>query len=345
MSYEKQTFVDWELDENGNVVKEGTNLSAEHLIHIEEGIVANEKELENKQPKGNYLTEHQKIKTINGESIVGDGDIHINTGGMSAEQIVALNNLFKKCAFTEDIVAEYAAFRAVFGIPGDPDVPVDPDEPEEPDDPEKILSSISATYSGAEIIVGTKVSDLVGIIVTAHYSDGTSDVVTGFVLSGETTEIAEGSNTITVKYGGKTTTVVITGVSSGASANIVQSLASGKNHLKTNSDATIFAWEYDTSGTMYKAYSYALTAGITYRITGHGKSGSYPYPPFVVVKSSAWDGTFTNEKSTLFKVEDVIHVEPAGASTGTVTADYTATEDCMLYVLDSVNNPVAWVMY
>lgn len=81
MSYEKQTFIDWELDESGNVVKEGTTLSAEHLRHIEEGVAANEKALENKQPKGNYLTEHQKIKTINGQSIVGTGDVNIEYGG------------------------------------------------------------------------------------------------------------------------------------------------------------------------------------------------------------------------------------------------------------------------
>ena len=78
MSYERQNFVDWELDDNGKVTKEGTTISATHLQHIEDGIVANEKELENKQPKGNYLAEHQKLKTINGQSLVGDGNIEIS---------------------------------------------------------------------------------------------------------------------------------------------------------------------------------------------------------------------------------------------------------------------------
>lgn len=35
------------------------------------------KELENKQPAGNYLTEHQKLKTINGQSLVGEGNINV----------------------------------------------------------------------------------------------------------------------------------------------------------------------------------------------------------------------------------------------------------------------------
>lgn len=38
-------------------------------------------ELENKQPKGDYLTQHQKLKTINGQSLVGEGDIVISGGG------------------------------------------------------------------------------------------------------------------------------------------------------------------------------------------------------------------------------------------------------------------------
>lgn len=82
----------------------------------------------------------------------------------------------------------------------------------EPDQPEKTLVSISATYSGGEVAVGTALSALTGVVVTAHYSDGSTVVVTGYTLSGE---IAEGSNTITVSYGGKTATVTVVGVASG----------------------------------------------------------------------------------------------------------------------------------
>lgn len=77
MAYSKQNFVKDQV------------LEAEHLNHIEEGIVANETELANKQPKGNYLTEHQKIKTINGQSLVGEGNISVSTGGSAAPSVVA----------------------------------------------------------------------------------------------------------------------------------------------------------------------------------------------------------------------------------------------------------------
>lgn len=74
---------------------------------------------------------------------------------------------------------------------------------------EKTLSSISATYTGGEVTTGTALSDLTGITVTATYSDGTTKIVTGYTLSGE---ILEGENTITVSYGGKTTTFTVTGI-------------------------------------------------------------------------------------------------------------------------------------
>lgn len=65
MAYKKQNFVKDQV------------LEAEHLNHIEAGIEANEKALAEKQPKGNYLTEHQQLKTINGQSIVGVGNLEI----------------------------------------------------------------------------------------------------------------------------------------------------------------------------------------------------------------------------------------------------------------------------
>lgn len=39
----------------------------------------------NYQPKGDYLTEHQKLKTINGQSLIGEGNITIEGGGTSVQ--------------------------------------------------------------------------------------------------------------------------------------------------------------------------------------------------------------------------------------------------------------------
>ena len=40
MAYERQTFVDQVVDENGDVVVAGTTLKEAHLDHIEDGILA-----------------------------------------------------------------------------------------------------------------------------------------------------------------------------------------------------------------------------------------------------------------------------------------------------------------
>ena len=125
-------------------------------------------------------------------------------GGLTTAQIDALDGMFQVCAYdgNADYDAAYEAFRAAFGLS-------DSGDEEEPDTPEKTLTSISAVYSGGDVAVGTAVTDLTGIVVTAHYSDGSTGTVTGYTLSGT---ISEGSNTITVSYGGKTTTFAVTGV-------------------------------------------------------------------------------------------------------------------------------------
>lgn len=86
----------------------------------------------------------------------------------------------------------------------EPDVPVVPDEPEEP---VITLTSISAVVNEDTVAVGTAAADL-DITVTAHYSDGTTAVVTDYSISGT---VAEGENTFTIVYSGKTTTVKVTG--------------------------------------------------------------------------------------------------------------------------------------
>lgn len=71
MAYTKQTFID-----------KVTNLKAEHLNHIEDGIVANETAIGKKQ---DALVSGTNIKTINGQSILGEGDIEISGGGFVIE--------------------------------------------------------------------------------------------------------------------------------------------------------------------------------------------------------------------------------------------------------------------
>ena len=119
------------------------------------------------------------------------------------------------------------------------------------------LQSISATYTGGDVAVGTSLNDLTGITVTAHYSDGSTANVTGYTLSGT---IAEGSNTITVSYGGKTTTFTVTGVAE-SSGNVtdITSFILQESYLK---DTKAYL---ESLGTFHnKEYDYTSTIGGMY---------------------------------------------------------------------------------
>lgn len=67
MAYNKQNF------------KSGSKLYASQLNAMDEQIHSNEVALESKQAKGEYITK-DNIKTINGQSLIGEGNIEI-TGG------------------------------------------------------------------------------------------------------------------------------------------------------------------------------------------------------------------------------------------------------------------------
>lgn len=71
------------------------------------------------------------------------------------------------------------------------------------------LVSISAVYtqSGTVYDSDTLNSLKSDLVVTAHYSDSTTQTVTDYTLSGT---LAEGTSTITVSYGGQTTTFNVT---------------------------------------------------------------------------------------------------------------------------------------
>ena len=127
--------------------------------------------------------------------------------GLASTEKTLILTLFRNAAYTAPNMADTLAQLEELWSGGDV-----PDEPDEP----VTLTSISAVYSGGEVTVGTAATDLTGIVVTAHFSDGTSQTVTGYTLSGE---IAEGENTITVSYQGKTATFTVNGIAESTGEN------------------------------------------------------------------------------------------------------------------------------
>lgn len=111
--------------------------------------------------------------------------------GLSTDLKAAMDQIAQKVAYIDDDGQDYydALHSALY--------------------PPANLSYISAVYtqSGA-VYVNTPLDDLKPyIVVTAHYSNGTTATVTSYTLSGTLTV---GTSVITVSYGGKTTTVNVT---------------------------------------------------------------------------------------------------------------------------------------
>jgi len=123
-------------------------------------------------------------------------------GGLSATEKDMILTLFRGAVYqselAEETVEAFSKLQSLWSVTVNPDTT-----------PDVSMTGISAVYSGGDMAVGTAVANLTGIVVTAHYSDGSSETVTGYTLSGT---IAEGSNTVTVSYQGKTTTFTVTGV-------------------------------------------------------------------------------------------------------------------------------------
>ena len=196
-----------------------------------------------------------------------EGKIPTEVGGMTKAQISALDGMFKIASFMKDPTAEYTAFKAAFGIEDSGE-----EEPDEPETPTKTLTSISAVYSGGDVAVGTDLNDLTGIVVTATYSDGSTENVTGYTLSGE---IAEGENTITVSYSGKTTTFTVTGVAESVSAELPTDSLLGYWDLRNATSTT------DWEPTVGDASAYQLRSVNTWdaqTVNGYGallNNGTY----------------------------------------------------------------------
>lgn len=215
------------------------------------------------------------VKSVNGQTPDENGNVEItipdsggnaDQSGLSAEASALLITILRNGVYSTDQSANITALAAELSAtePEEPDEPVVPDEP---DEPEKTLTSISATYSGGSVAVGTSVTALTGIVVTAHYSDGSTETVTGYTLSGT---IVEGSNTVTVSYGGKTASFVVIGVSeSGGESGGIVSVNVPVDEFKYGGIGEYYPyWRNNSTNRLtYIGTAVPVTAGKTYVVT------------------------------------------------------------------------------
>lgn len=120
-----------------------------------------------------------------------DAAQQIQNVGLTEEVKQALLDCFEHVAWTDEHGQDYVdALEAALYPPAE-------------------LVSISAVYTQSGTVYDTaSLDDLKpDLVVTAHYDDGTSEAVTNYTLSGA---LSVGTSTVTVSYGGKTTTFSVT---------------------------------------------------------------------------------------------------------------------------------------
>ena len=186
-------------------------------------------------------------------------ELENSAGGISATARELLITVLRNGVYISDQSANIADLETALGGSG-----------ESGGETEKTLISISATYSGGDVAVGTAVTDLTGIVVTAIYSDGSTATVTDYTMSGE---IAEGENTITVTYEGMTTTFTVTGIAeSGGGEELsidIQSLLTADGYYYDGyasiNGKTRFKGTSLDGGTT-PAYAIQLVSGATYTL-------------------------------------------------------------------------------
>ena len=142
------------------------------------------------------------------EYVIGDTS---DLSGTITEEISDLKSAIQQSSgLTNDIKAALMALANAVAFKGD-----DPtgrtyiDALEDALYPPVDLASISCVYTQTKVVyVGDSLDSLKSdLVVTAHYTDSTTAVVTDYVLSGSLTK---GTSTITVTYGGKTATFTVT---------------------------------------------------------------------------------------------------------------------------------------
>lgn len=166
--------------------------------------------------------------------------------------------------------------------------------------PDASLVSISAVYTQSGTVYDSDSLDSLkaDLVVTAHYDDSSTEVVTTYTLSG-TLEV--GTSTITVAYGGKTTTFSVTVTS--WKNKMYYSSESGdidRQNLATSWDSTHGL--YVSAVTNNKRRTFTLPYGDrSYRYTSNNinytdTSDYYPIP----VPSSATSVTISITPATMY---------------------------------------------
>lgn len=201
------------------------------------------------------------------------------------------------------------------------------------------LMSISAVYTQSGTVYTTDTLDSLktNLVVTAHYTDSTTETVTTYTLSGTLTE---GTSVITVSYGGKTTTFNVTVTAPATLSSITavytqsgtvydtDSLDSLKSDLvvtavySDSSTETVASSDYTLSGTLTEG-----TSTITVSYGGKTTTFTVTVTEWVPITTTlTWTGTGSDKKSNLIDATayDAYFTLPFVSGSPNLSSDATA---------------------
>ena len=146
----------------------------------------------------------------------------------------------------------------------------------------KTVSSISAVYTQSGTVYATDSLDSLksDLVVTATYSDSSTETVTTYTLSGT---LAEGTSTITVSYGGQTATFDVA-VTEAPSTDIAMTSLGGGYCVIYSDDGTTSLID-KTSTTYVSEETFAEDTTVTIKIL-YGQ-----YNANLKQYAASWDGT------------------------------------------------------
>lgn len=146
------------------------------------------------------------------------------------------------------------------------------------------VESISCVYTQSGTVLDTDSLDVLktDLVVTAHYSNSTEQIIDAFnyELSGT---LSKGTSVITVSYGGKTATFSVT-VSADPSSNVVYELTTPKTFSGNNSseviDTGLQVGKTNTEWSIFFEFTLATTSGWQFPL--HAMHEESPYPGYAL---------------------------------------------------------------
>lgn len=251
------------------------------------------------QNDSGFLTQ-APVQSVNGQT----GAVTISAEGLSEDAKNALIDCFRHVAWIDSDGTQYvnALISALYE-----------------------LQSITAVYTQSGTVYDTdSLDDLkADLVVTANYKGGTTETVTAYTLSGA---LEEGTSTITVSYGGKTTAFnVVVSDSNMMVLSILDDFTDGVGYLDTSP-----YYQTRSNRTSYTEFDLTLDPDYTYTFEYDGSGVSLGVPYYAVGVN---DAVANNENISNYKTD-----------TGWKSSGYSFTPpinaECMRLTFNDAKNTI-----